>query len=133
MPAPTPTIDEVLAAMTAWHGREVSAVPISGGLTNRNYRVTVDGTPYFLRIPGEATELLAVDRGNELHNTRAAAAAGAGPAVVDHLPALNVIVLAWLDARTMSNDAFRPPGMPVRIADAPVSYTHLTLPTIYSV
>lgn len=111
-----PPIDEVLAAVTAWNGREVSAERISGGLTNRNYRVSVDGTPYFLRIPGEATELLAVDRGNELHNTRAAAAAGAGPVVVDHLPAFNVIVLAWLDARTMSNEAFAVPGMPSRIA-----------------
>ena len=48
-------------------------VPVSGGLTNRNYRVEVDGTPYFVRIPGPGTELLAVDRANELFNTRAAA------------------------------------------------------------
>ena len=52
---------------------------IAAGLTNTNYRVEVDGTPFFVRIPGEATDLLAVDR-NELHNTRAAAEAGVGRA-----------------------------------------------------
>ena len=115
---PDPSIDEVLAAIPAWRGRAVSAEPISGGLTNRNYRVIVDGTPHFLRIPGEATELLGVDRDNELHNTRAAAAAGVGPAVVNYIPAFSVIVLAWLDARTMSNPAFEAPGSETRIAAA---------------
>ena len=49
--------------------------PIPAGLTNTNYRVEVDGTPYFVRIPGVDTDLLAVDRGNEIHNTIAAAEA----------------------------------------------------------
>ena len=89
MPAPpaAPTIDEVVAAISAWHGREIGVESIGGGLTNRNYRVDVDGEPHFVRIPGPATDLLAIDRANELHNTRAAAEAGVGPRVLDHLPA----------------------------------------------
>lgn len=113
-----PTIDQVIAAIPEWAGRAIAAEPIAGGLTNRNFRVTVDGTPHFVRIPGEATELLAVDRGNELHNSRAAAAAGVGPRVVHHLPRFDVIVLEWLPGRTMSNATFAEPGMPARIAAA---------------
>jgi thiamine kinase-like enzyme len=113
----SPTIDDVIAAIPAWSGRSVRAEPIAAGLTNRNYRLELDGEPVFVRIPGPATDLLAVDRANELHNTRAAAAAGVGPRVLHHLPEWNVLVLAWVDARTMSNEAFQAPGEPARIAD----------------
>jgi thiamine kinase-like enzyme len=109
-------IEEVVAQL--WPGREIGVSPIAAGLTNQNFRVEVDGTPYFVRLPGQSTDLLAVDRANELHNTRAAAAAGAGPAVVDHDPASGALVLAWIDGRTMSNAAFAAPGTPARIAEA---------------
>lgn len=113
-----PTIDQVIAAMPAWTGRTVLAEPIPAGLTNQNYKVTVDGRPLFVRIPGAGTEVLAVDRANELHNTRAAAKTGISPQVVDVLPEWDVFVLEWIDARTMSNDAFAAPDSPARIATA---------------
>ena len=101
-----------------WPGREVRVSPIAAGLTNQNFRVEVDGTPYFVRLPGASTDLLAVDRANELHNTRAAAAAGAGPKVIDHDPASGALVLEWIDGRTMSNASFAEPDAPARIAEA---------------
>jgi thiamine kinase-like enzyme len=109
-------IEEVVARL--WPGREIRVSPITSGLTNHNFRVEVDGTAHFVRLPGQSTDLLAVDRANELHNTRAAAAARAGPAVVDHDPASGALVLAWIDGRTMSNSAFAEPGTPARIAEA---------------
>ncbi|HEY8847156.1 MAG TPA: phosphotransferase [Candidatus Limnocylindrales bacterium] len=98
----TPTIDEVIAAIPDWRGHDVVAEAIPAGLTNRNFRVTVDEIPTFVRIPGADTGLLAVDRDNEIHNTQAAAAAGAGPAVPHHLPQWDAFVLEWIDGRTMS-------------------------------
>jgi thiamine kinase-like enzyme len=112
----TPTIEQVIAAIPDWASRTVQADVIPAGLTNTNYRVVVDGTPMFVRIPGAATELLAVDRGNELHNTRAAAQAGVSPPVLHSLPAWDVFVLAWLPGATMSNATLAAPGMPTRIA-----------------
>ncbi len=105
-------------ARRLWPGREIRVSPIAAGLTNQNFRVDVDGTPFFVRLPGQSTDLLAVDRGNELHNTRAAAAAGVGPKVVDHDAASGALVLEWIDGRTMSNAAFAEPGTPARIAEA---------------
>jgi thiamine kinase-like enzyme len=113
-----PTIEEVIAAIPVWSGADVSATPVAAGLTNQNWRVTVDGVPHFVRIPGPATDLLAVDRANERHNTRAAATAGVGPAMLHELPDLDVFVLAWVDAQTMSNAAFAAAGAPGRVADA---------------
>jgi thiamine kinase-like enzyme len=113
-----PTIEQVIAAIPDWRGRNVSAEVIPAGLTNTNYRVEVDGTPHFVRIPGAATELLAVDRANELHNTRAAAVAGVAPPVLYAVPRWDVFILEWLNARTMSNKAFQEPGVPAGIARA---------------
>jgi len=48
-----------------WKDKPYEIQPISGGLTNSNYKVVVENQPYFVRIPGESTELLAVDRQNE--------------------------------------------------------------------
>ena len=111
------TIGQVIAAIPDWAGHAVRTERISAGLTNSNFRVDVDGTPYFVRIPGAGTDLLAVDRGNELHNTRAAAQAGVAPSVVAAIPEWDVFVLEWLPARTMSVEALGAAGMPARIAE----------------
>ena len=111
-----PSIEQVIAAIPDWDGHVVTAERIPAGLTNTNWRVVVDGTPFFVRIPGADTELLAVDRGNEIHNTIAAAEADVAPRVVQTVPEWDVFALEWLDARTMSNEALRADGMPSRIA-----------------
>ena len=112
-----PSIETVIASIPDWAGRTVTAERIAAGLTNTNWRVVVDGTPFFVRIPGSDTELLAVDRGNEIYNTIAAAAAGVAPPVVQTVPEWDVFALQWLDARTMSNETLRATGMPARIAE----------------
>lgn len=110
------SIEEVIRQIPEWRGREVHVAPLGGGLTNTNYKVEVDGTKYFVRIPGASTELLAIDRANEVHNTRAAAAAGVAPRVMHHLPQHNVMVLEFLPGATMSIDRMQGAGMPGRIA-----------------
>ena len=111
-------IEDVVERIPGWAGREIRASPIEAGLTNQNFRVEVGGTPYFVRLPGASTDLLAVDRANELHNTRAAAEAGVGPSVIHHDPESGALVLEWIDGRTMSNAAFAESGTPARIAEA---------------
>jgi len=109
-------IDEVVQKIEDWKGRSVSIQPLSGGLTNTNFKVEVDGTPYFVRVPGESTELLAVDRKNEYHNSKAAAEAGVGPKVLYYLPEYNVMVLEFLQGKTMSKDLLNEDGMPTRMS-----------------
>jgi len=99
-----PSIDEVIAAVPSWTGRSITAERIQAGLTNTNWRVEVDGTPYFVRIPGAATDLLAVDRVNELFNTRAAAETGVAPRVVAAIAGLDAFALEWVDGSAGSNE-----------------------------
>jgi thiamine kinase-like enzyme len=110
------SIDEVLGRVEAWHGREVAATELSGGLTNANHLVTVDGERYVVRIPGRSTELLAVDRENERHNAAAAATTGVSPAIVEVIQDLDVMVIQYVDGTTMSSEALRTPVMARRIA-----------------
>ena len=59
--------------------REGEAVPLSGGITNRNYCVRFGGRECVLRLPGQDTELLGIDRGSERLAARQAASLGIGP------------------------------------------------------
>jgi thiamine kinase-like enzyme len=111
-------IEEVVGNIEDWKGKSVSIQPLSGGLTNNNFKVTVDGAPFFIRVPGESTELLAIDRKNEYFNSKAAAEAGVGPRVLYYIPEFQVMVLEFLQGRTMSKESLRQAGQPARIAQA---------------
>ena len=111
-------IDEVVVKIPDWNGKDVIVTPLSGGLTNSNFKVTVGGMPYFVRVPGASTDLLAINRDNEVHNSKAAFVAGVGPKVLHHLPEYNVMVLEFLNGKTMSKDSLNEPGMPSRMAEA---------------
>ncbi|MGH2521124.1 MAG: phosphotransferase [Anaerolineales bacterium] len=113
------TIEHIVERIPDWQNKSIAVHPLSGGLTNTNYRLEVGGTPpYVVRIPGASTELLAVDRQNEYHNTLAAAQAGVGPRIVHYLADANVMVLEFIHGRTMSIPALKEPGMPTRMAQS---------------
>jgi thiamine kinase-like enzyme len=112
------TIEEIVNKIPEWDDRQIVIAPLSGGLTNTNYKVEVDGVPYFVRVPGTGSELLAIDRANEVHNTKAAFIAGVGPKVIHHVVEFNAMVLEFLRGKTMSKDALNEPGQPARMADS---------------
>ena len=114
----TITIKEVIQKIDDWRDRQAEIQEMTGGLTNKNYRVEVEGQSYFVRIPGASTELLAVDRDSEYHSSKAAAAAGVGPKVLYHLPDHKVMVLEFLKGETMSIETLQGPRMPARIAQS---------------
>ncbi len=109
-------IEEIVSSVPDWSGKQASIERLSGGLTNENFKVAVDGKTFFVRVPGESTELLAVDRDNEIFNARAAAQAGVGPRVLHYLPEFRAMVLEFLSGETMSSRTLSADGMPARIA-----------------
>jgi thiamine kinase-like enzyme len=108
--------DEAVARVTLWKGEKVQVSPLSGGLTNENYVVATAGMRYVVRVPGQSTELLAIDRANEVHNTRAAAATGIGPNVLEVIPEIDVMVLEFIDGPTMSAKTLQSAAMARRMA-----------------
>jgi thiamine kinase-like enzyme len=111
-------IEEAVSKVDDWKGRNISIHPLSGGLTNTNFKVEVDGTSYFVRVPGADTELLAVNRDNEYYNSKAASEAGVAPKILYHLPEYNVMVIEYLNGKMMSKDLLNETGMPTRMAQA---------------
>jgi thiamine kinase-like enzyme len=109
------TVEEIIDRIDAWRGRPVSVRSLTNGLTNANYRVDVAGRSFVVRIPGASTELLAIDRANELHNARIAAGIGIGPTVLHHFPESGATVVEFLHGRPMTNASLGESGMPSRI------------------
>jgi thiamine kinase-like enzyme len=108
--------DEAIARVALWKGQDVQVSPLSGGLTNENYLVSAAGMRYVVRVPGQSTELLSIDRANEVHNTRAAATTGIGPKVLEVIPDLDVMVLEFIDGQTMSAKSLQSAEMAKRMA-----------------
>jgi thiamine kinase-like enzyme len=114
----TSRVDEVVGRVSLWRGQDVHVSPLSGGLTNENYLVEAGGRQYVVRLPGQSTELLSIDRTNEVHNTTAAARTGIGPAVLETIPGLDVMVLEFIPGPTMSAKALQSGGMVRRMAES---------------
>ena len=92
--------------------------PLSGGLTNENYLIETGDERYVMRLPGTSTELLSIDRGNEVYNAGAAAGTGIGPKVLEHIPELNIMVLEFIEGPTMSAQTLQSEPMARRMAES---------------
>jgi thiamine kinase-like enzyme len=77
-----------------------------GGLTNRNYRVDIDGQKLVLRIPGEGTSAY-IDRAVEKHNAEVAARAGVNAEVLYFDAGDGVMLCRYIDSATMDAERFR--------------------------
>ena len=99
-------LEEVLAAVPELRDPQ-SVEPLTGGLTNTNYKVMSASGCYVVRIYGKDTSLLAIDRHNEVYNTVAAAATGVGPPFVTALPEHDAIVLGFLEGEVMDAEKLR--------------------------
>ena len=110
--------EEAAARVALWKGRHPRLSVLSGGLTNENYLVEVDAERYVMRLPGQSTELLSIDRESEVYNTKAAATTGIGPKVLEHVAGLDVMVLEFIAGTTMSARTLQSPEMPARMAES---------------
>jgi thiamine kinase-like enzyme len=89
-----------------------------GGLTNRNYKVAVPAGTYVARVFTGGSEVLAINRDHEYRNTAAAAAAGAGPQVIEYRPEDGILVIGYLEGRTFTDEDARNPANIPRVAAA---------------
>ena len=98
----------VIARVAGWQNerREIRVTPL-GGLTNTNFRVSVDGEAFVLRVSGPNTARLGIQREHEWAALQNAAAAGIGPEVIAYLPPEGHLVTRWIDGRHWTAEEFR--------------------------
>jgi thiamine kinase-like enzyme len=101
-------------------GRELTLTALSGGITNRNYLVTVAGSPdrFVIRLAGNDTHLLGISREVELAATVAAAGVGVGPEVVAFIRPEGYLVTRFIDGSPLPEADARRPDNLARVADA---------------
>jgi len=90
-----------------WPGREATIEVLGGGITNRNFKITLDDGAYVLRIGGKDTELLGIDRRVEHEASIAAAAVGVGPEVVAFIEPEGYLVTRFIGGHVVLPEAIR--------------------------
>src|SRR5258707_1296332 len=94
------TIEELLQRIPQWQGRtDLEVLPLSGGITNKNYRIEVGGKRFVLRVGGANTELLGIDRRNERAANIAAAAARLAPDVLYFIEPEGYLLTRFIERR----------------------------------
>jgi len=110
-------LNQIIARVPQWAGRDdIRTSFLSGGITNENVRVDVDGERFVLRMPGEKTELLGIDRQQEAAAHSAAAQIGAAPEVVYFIEPEGYLVTRFVNGRSPTPAEIRQPGTIRQIA-----------------
>jgi thiamine kinase-like enzyme len=101
-----------------WPGRRAKVRALSGGITNHNFKVEVDGEAYVLRMGGAKTGLLGIDRAVEHAASLRAEEIGIGPSVADFVASEGWLVTRFIDGRPIAVEEMRSPSTLKRVADA---------------
>jgi thiamine kinase-like enzyme len=101
-------------------GRDLHLTPLSGGITNRNFLVTGDGTAqrWVIRLAGNDTHLLGISREVEHAATVAAAGVGVGPEVTAFIRPEGYLVTRFIEGSPVSDEAVHRPETLRRVADS---------------
>ena len=101
-------------------GRDLTLTALSGGITNRNFRVDASGTDerWVLRLAGNDTHLLGISREVEHAATVAAAGVGVGPEVTAFIRPEGYLVTRFIVGEPVSAEAVHRPETLRRVADS---------------
>ena len=80
-------------------GQPAVVEPLTGGITNANFKVNLGAEQVVVRVPGNNTEVLGIDRASEVAANRAAAAVGIAPEVVAVDEETGCIVTRFVEGR----------------------------------
>jgi len=111
-------LDGVITRM-GWASRQDLVVEtLPGGITNINYKVNVGDQTYVVRIPGEDSGRLGIDRPRE-HTCHAAAhRAGVAPEAVAFFEDTGILVTRFILGTEVPADEMHRPSMLRRVAEA---------------
>jgi thiamine kinase-like enzyme len=94
-------------AAELWPDVHAEIEPIPGGITNENFKATVAGGAYVIRVFGERAEMLLIDRALECRITKLAAEIGVGPELIAARIDRGVIVTRYIPGGTVSAERMR--------------------------
>jgi thiamine kinase-like enzyme len=109
-------LNELFEEFPALARRPRQLQELSGGLTNRNVKVSTPDAVYVARCTDTGSNFLGIDRDEEYYNTKMAQQAGVGAPVIDYRPDLGILLLGYLNGKTLCNDDFQREGVVAKVA-----------------
>lgn len=112
--------ESILDLVPEWNESTIAVVPLSGGITNQNFRVDIGEESFVLRVSGKGTHLLGIDRERERACTALAAQRGIGAEVVYYhaSESKQVLVTRFIPGTSISPASAAEPEMLRRITEA---------------
>jgi thiamine kinase-like enzyme len=111
------SVEEAIAHIPAWKdAQDLKVSLLSGGITNHNYRVDVGGESFVLRMPGEKTKLLGINREYECRTQTIAAEQGIAPEVIYFQEPEGYLVTRFITGRPVPPKELRQPENLQRLA-----------------
>lgn len=111
------TLEEAIGRVPQWKGAKPKTTPLGGGITNQNYRVDIGDESFVLRIVGEKTELLGINREYEYAANLAAGNLGIAPQVYYYIQPEGYLVTRFITARPLPPDEIRQPENLQKVAE----------------
>jgi len=106
-----------------WKGLDIKIMELSGGITNKLYRIRSEKGDYTVRIYGDKTDLF-INRDYEAHTIEEMAKVGVASNLIKYMPAIGVTIVEFIgDSIVLTNDHFRDPALHSKIV-APIRKIH---------
>ena len=99
-------IISLLRDLPGWSQSQISLLVLSGGITNRNFIAQIDGSRYVVRVPGERTEVLGINRTHEANATQRAADLGIAPPIIGELSKFNTLITKFVAGKHLTSTQF---------------------------
>jgi thiamine kinase-like enzyme len=96
---------------------DLTVQPLGGGITNLNYRVHIGGHDFVVRIPGQDSDRLGIDRRREYACTVAAHGCGVSPEAVAFFEDTGVLVTRFIAGRELPETEMRQPAVLRQVAE----------------
>lgn len=110
------SIRRILDRVPGWQAANCTLAPLTGGMTNRNFKVIHAGEAFVLRLGGEGTELLGINRRHEYRASVLAAHVGVGAEVIGFFAEEKALVTRFIEGTAISSDHAGRPEMLRRVA-----------------
>lgn len=114
----TLAIDKAIAKVPFLaESKNIKKIPLTGGITNLNFRIDADGKSYVIRLAGDNTDLLGIRRDMEHLANKAAGEMGIAPEVVFFIEPEGYIVTRFVDGKTVPPDVIKQTDYLTRVVE----------------
>ncbi len=123
-------IAQVQTRVPAWQGKTLAVEPLHGGITNQNYKITVDDTAFVMRVCASNVGIHGINRQNESLCAQAAGHIGIAPplfAFLGNLPeGHDIMINHFIAGQTLTSAQIGSPAYLPQITDLLQRYHGLT-------